>query len=158
MSKKPLDETTDDTLVDRLADASAEDLRAEIEALRAENATLKNESQRAADAARNSALMLSQFTEVWAGKTDPDKNGNVEDLWEYTIDLALNGGKGLRINGTWYYHGQTYTFTTSQLQTVKDMVYRTHVHESMVFGNTKENFYRQQNKRSITNGRMVNMA
>lgn len=147
----------DGTLSDRMADATAEDLQAKIARLEEENRLLKGEMQRASDAARTSALMLSQFTEVPAGQTDPDKNGNVQDLWQYTIDLALNGGNFIRINGVEYYHGQTYTLTTDQLRTVKDIVYRTHVHEQMVFGHTKDNFYRQQNNRSLTNGRVVNM-
>lgn len=143
---------------DQPAQASAEDLQARIDALEAENAELKGEFKRATDAARNNALMLSQFKEVYAGETEPDKDGNVQDLWEYTIDLALNGGEGIKINGRWYYHNQTYIFTTDQLRTIKDIVYRTHVHEQMVFGHSKDNFYRQQSNRSITNGRLVNMA
>jgi hypothetical protein len=158
---KKLDDMTGSTqAVDTTATVplTAEDLQARIDALEAENAVLKGEFKRATDAARNSALMLSQFKEVHAGQTDPDKDGNVQDLWEYTIDLALNGGEGIKINGVWYYHNQTYTLTTDQLRTIKDIVFRTHVHEQMVFGHSKDNFYRQQSNRSITNGRILNMA
>lgn len=135
---------------------SQEDLLAELAALKLENEALKGEFKRATDAARQNAMMLSQFQEVPAGQTEPDEDGNVEELYEYTIDLALNGGEGLKINGITYYHGQTYIFTTDLLRTVKDMVHRTHVHEKNVFGHGHENFYRQQNSRSLTNGRMVN--
>lgn len=148
---------TDGTLPERLAAAQAEDKDARIAQLEAENKRLKGEFHRAQEAAQNSALMLSQFQEVYAGKTEPDKDGNVQDLWTYTIDLALNGGQGLRINGVWYYHGQTYTLTTDQLRTIKDMVFRTHVHEANVFGHANDNFYRQQNNRSLTTGRVVNL-
>lgn len=164
MTKKPFDHrtessattpATDGTLSERLAAAQADDLQARIAQLEAENALLKGEFKRAQEAAQNTAIMLSQFQEVHVGQTEPDKEGRVQDLWKYTIDLALNGGPGIKINGIWYYHGQTYTLTTDQLRTIKDMVFRTHVHEMNVFGHTKDNFYRQQSNRSITNGRIV---
>lgn len=146
-----------DDVTDAAPEPTFDELRAEIEALKAKNAALEGEFKRATDAARSNAVLLSQWQEVHAGKTEPDDEGVVQDLWEFTIDLALNGGNELKINGQAFYHGQTYIFTTDQLRMIKEMVYRTHTHEKNVMGHQNENFYRQQNSRSLTTGRVVNM-
>lgn len=137
---------------------TTEELLAKVKQLEADNALLKTEHKRAQEAARNNAVLLSQFQEVHAGKTEPDKDGNQEDLWEYTVELAPNAGQSIRLNGFEFFHGQSYTFTTSQLQSIKDIVYRGFVHEANIFGHQNENFYRQQSSRSITNGRVINMS
>ncbi len=138
-------------------------LQRELEQARAEREVLANqlaESERrekqANAAAQTAALIMSNQTEVPAGETEePWYNPKTKreemrktQMWRYRIDLAPNGGSDININGMRYYHGMEYTFTTAQLQSVKDMVYRTHVHEASIKG-SDENFYRQPTNRVL---------
>ncbi len=112
----------------------------EVDRLLAENALLKKaledqtESQRAN--ARSVSLLGQSMDEVFS------KEAEGTMYWFYRIDLPPSGGSGIKLNGVDYYHGETYEFDTSMLQTVKDIVFRTWAHEQSIKGND-ENFYRQ---------------
>jgi hypothetical protein len=132
---------------------STESLRQRIEQLEFELATEKaakeiaeEESARLA-AQGQSAIFTSGVTERPAGKADDGKT----DLWWYRIDLAPSGGTEIKINGTPYYHGQTYKFDTDLLRSIKEIVARTWDHENNIMG-ANENMYRREQNRILRGG------
>lgn len=131
-----------ETEVDRLKRELAE-AKAQLEAAHAATA-----------AAASVASQGSASTEVDAGV---DEDGN--QTWWYTINLPPSGGVGLVVNGMQgkvFYHGERYRVFTATLQSLKEMVYRAWQQEDLIHG-SNENFYRQQNDKSLTNGRRVSL-
>jgi hypothetical protein len=124
-----------------------------IAELEAELAASKSSEQKAiesaahnAAAAQNAMLFTSTITEVQVGENDDG-----DPMWKYKIDLPPSGGTDIRVNMTPYYHGETYTFDTHLLRTIKEMVQRAWGHEASIQG-SNENFYRREMNQTI-NGR-----
>jgi hypothetical protein len=126
-------------------------LKQRIAELEAELAASKTSEQAAVElAAQNAAAAQSMLlfgtatSEAHAGK---NKDG--KDMWKYKIDLPPSGGTDIKINGAPYYHGETYTFETDLLRTVKEIIQRSWNHEASIQG-SNENFYRKEMNRTIS--------
>ena len=111
----------------------------------AEQRALESAAQNAA-AAQSAQLFNSTVTEVHVGKNDRN-----EDMWKYKIDLPPSGGTDLKVNGVPFFHGETYTFNTDMLRSIKEMVQRCWLHEASIQGNN-ENFYRREMNKTLRGG------
>jgi len=128
-----------------------ETLRHRIKELEAELADSKSSEQKAIElAAHNAAaaqsvlLFNATTTEIHMGK-----NADGKDLWKYKIDLPPSGGTDIKVNMVPYYHGETYTFETDLLRTIKEIVQRSWGHEASIQG-SNENFYRREMNKTIS--------
>ena len=121
---------------------------AELEALLAASKTSEEKALESAAhnaaAAQSVLLFNSATTEINMGV-----NADGKSMWKYKIDLPPSGGTDIKINMVPYYHGETYTFETDLLRTVKEIVQRAWGHEAQIQG-SNENFYRKEMNRSIS--------
>jgi hypothetical protein len=136
---------------DKQEEQSDDSLKQRIAELEAELAASKTSEQKAIElAAHNAAaaqsvlLFNSTTTEIHMGK-----NADGKDLWKYKIDLPPSGGTDIKVNMVPYYHGETYTFETDLLRTIKEIVQRSWGHEASIQG-SNENFYRKEMNRTIS--------
>jgi hypothetical protein len=132
----------EDTLKLRIAQ-----LEAELEASKSSEQKALESAAHNAAAAQSVLLFNSATTEVHCGKTEKG-----DDQWKYKIDLPPSGGTDIRINGRPYYHGETYTFGTELLRSIKEIVQRSWNHEASIQG-SNENFYRKEMNRTISGRR-----
>jgi hypothetical protein len=139
-SDKPeKEEQSDDTLKQRIAELEAELAASKTSEQKAIELAAHN-----AAAAQSVLLFNSTTTEIHMGKTEDGK-----DLWKYKIDLPPSGGTDIKVNMVPYYHGETYTFETDLLRTIKEIVQRSWGHEASIQG-SNENFYRKEMNRTIS--------
>jgi len=73
------------------------------------------------------------------GKVDLDEAVKV------TIDCAEFADR-LRVNGQEYFHGYTYDVPRHVYDTMRDIMYRGHLHQSNLDGKDLANFYRRKNE------------
>jgi hypothetical protein len=122
------------------------------------------ESAAAHSAAQQLASMGSNVMEIPTGKTvtvqrakkyktvgykddgRPIKEPIFEDValptFHYRIDLPPSGGVAISINGTEYYHNETYVVDVDLLRDLKDKVARAWGHEANIKG-SNENIFRR---------------
>jgi|SRR5580765_1255110 len=129
-------------------EASFKQRIAELEAQLAASKTAEEKAleQAAHNAAAAQSVLLfnSTTTEIHMGK-----NADGKDLWKYKIDLPPSGGTDIKVNMIPYYHGETYTFETDLLRTIKEIVQRSWGHEASIQG-SNENFYRREMNKTIS--------
>lgn len=139
-SDKPeKEEQSDDALKQRIAELEAELAASKTSEQKAIELAAHN-----AAAAQSVLLFNSTTTEIHMGK-----NADGKDLWKYKIDLPPSGGTDIKVNMVPYYHGETYTFETDLLRTIKEIVQRSWGHEASIQG-SNENFYRKEMNRTIS--------
>jgi hypothetical protein len=126
-------------------------LEQRIAELEAQLAASKSSEQKAlelaasnAAAAQSATLFNSAVTEILVGKNDKG-----EEMWKYKIDLPPSGGTDIKINGVPFFHGETYTFNTDLLRSIKEIVQRSWLHEASIQG-SNENFYRKEMNKTIS--------
>lgn len=73
-----------------------------------------------------------------------------EPTYYYKVIMAPCGGIDLKINGNPLMHGAVYELDIDTLRTVKDIVFRTWAHDKAVFGDDKENAYRQKQNPTLS--------
>ena len=120
------------------------ELEAQLAASKSETQKAKEDLAEHAASAQSMTLLGSSISEVHVGKNDKG-----EDMWKYKIDLPPSGGTDIRINMVPYFHGETYTFTTDMLRSIKEIVQRTWQHEANIQG-SNENFYRREMNKTIS--------
>jgi hypothetical protein len=129
----------DDTLKQRIAE------------LEAELAASKTSEQKALELAAHNAAAAQSVLLFNSATTEIDMGTNADGkmLWKYKIDLPPSGGTDIKVNGVPYYHGETYTFETDLLRTIKEIVQRSWGHEASIQG-SNENFYRREMNKTIS--------
>lgn len=85
-------------------------------------------------AARDAAI--EAFKEQARIEADPE-----EELFEYQLDLAGHADR-IMLDGKIFLHGNTYSFTRKELETVHDIVAQTWKHEDEI-GGANRDYYRR---------------
>ena len=125
-------------------EARIAELEAQLAASKSAEQHAKEQLAERAASAQSMTLLGSLVSEVLVGKNDAG-----EDMWKYKIDLPPSGGTDIKINGVPFFHGETYTFNTNLLQSIKEIVSRTWQHEANISG-SNENFYRREMNKTIS--------
>jgi len=79
------------------------------------------------------------------GKVDLDEEVKV------TIDLAEFSDK-LRINGVEYYHGYTYTVPRHVYDSMREIMFKGHLHQNALDGKDLNTFYRKKAEPTLSGG------